>query len=283
MGKVFRILKGVVVTVFFLLIYGLWILCSKVANRIGLGYIGNHDGNIQTPVVFYENPETKRRVVFIGMIHIAESVYFSAVQQLIDLIESHGECQVLYEMVQPLSDEEKVSLSEKERIIFREMTAKIGSVKQLADLVGLQYQKDGLKYRSSWVNTDLRMYELVTAFAQRKRVVWGKSNFSLDDVSEAEAEKVIDFFLKHMVLINYLADLVGFFSPKVKDFNDLILGKRNDVAIQGIRRCIENEDVVTIWGAKHLPGIEKQLKAMGFQESERMWFTAYCVKNLGIF
>jgi hypothetical protein len=66
-----------------LLLYPLWRLFAWIINIIGAKEIRRTGKNIETPVIFYEHPETKRKIVFIATVHVAEPEYFTALQQLI--------------------------------------------------------------------------------------------------------------------------------------------------------------------------------------------------------
>ena len=79
-----------------LILYPFWRLFVLAVNLIGVKGIRNTNGNIETPVVFYENPETKRKVVFIATIHLAEAEYFAALQRLIESLAGY---EILFEGV----------------------------------------------------------------------------------------------------------------------------------------------------------------------------------------
>lgn len=276
-----------------LIIYPIWRMFVWIVNLVGIKGIRNINGNLETPVVFYEHPKTKRRVVFVATIHLAEAEYFVALQRLIDSLSESG-YQVLFEGVGALSPQEEQALTEKERGVARMFDHLFKSVRKIGEMMSLQHQKEGLTYDSSWINTDITMYSLIRLFARHDVSFLKEGLDSLlkkegdkeqsDDLSTDESEQMFFKWLINKLLSRFvpLVVIIGacsFFSRNRKLIKKFILDTRNEEAVRGINAHLTEGDVMTIWGAAHLKEIEKRLKQAGFREVRREWFTAYRVRD----
>lgn len=266
----------------FLAFYPLWFLFVKIVNFIGKKNIRSANGKIQTPVVFYEHPITKRIVVFVAMIHIGESEYYTTIQELINSLKGY---KILFEGTNSLSREEELALTPKEKEVADQFNAVFGLMKEFCELMSLQHQKEGLTYSTSWVNTDMKLYDLIQTFTQQD-ICLMKNSENIDGLFTAEKEFeqfitrwVINKILKNFVAIGVIFAINTLFSKNKRAVKRLILDARNEIAFKAIVEHLKDGDVVTIWGAAHLPGIEKYLKKFGFKEVQRKWFTAYKVRN----
>jgi hypothetical protein len=60
-----------------------------------------------------------------------------------------------------------------------------------------------------------------------------------------------------------------------------LLGDRNRVAIARLEEALQETDKRSIslfYGAAHMPGLERAIRAMGFQEVKRSWLTAWAIE-----
>lgn len=266
-----------------LILYPFWRLFAWTVNLVGVKGIRNTNGNIETPVVFYEHPETKRRIVFIATIHLAEAEYFVALQRLIESLSGY---KILFEGVGKLSPQEEQALTEKERGVARHFDYIFGIVRKIGEAMSLQYQKECLAYESSWVNTDMRMYNLIRLFAQHDVCLFKKEKDFDELFGDESAQLFTRWFVNKLfsrfVPVAVIIGVLSFFSRDKRLAKKFILETRNEEAIRGINVHLAEGDVVTIWGAAHLRGIEKRLKQVGFREVRCEWFTAYHVRDYGL-
>jgi hypothetical protein len=263
-----------------LILYPFWRLFVLAVNLIGVKGIRNTNGNIETPVVFYENPETKRKVVFIATIHLAEAEYFAALQRLIESLAGY---EILFEGVGELSSQEEQALTEKEHGVARQFDYIFGIMRKASAAMSLQHQKEGLAYHSDWINTDMRMYDLIRLFA-RQDIRLLKKEKDFDDLfSDESVQLLTKWFVNKLfgrfVPVAVIISVLFFFSRDMRLSKKFILEARNEEAVRGINAHLAEGDIVTIWGAAHLRGIEKRLKRAGFREIQREWFTAYHVRD----
>lgn len=272
-----------VILLFLLVTYPFWLLFVKVVNFIGVKNIRSIDGKLQIPVVFYEHPVTKRVVVFVAAIHIAEPTYYVAIQELIDSLKGYH---VLFEGTGKLSPQEEQSLTPKEKEIASQFDFIFDLTKMFGELMSLQYQKNGLTYPVSWINTDMRLYDLIRAFVQRDLYLvkrgWEVEDPFTEEFEQNIARWLIDKIFNRLVPVATILAVGTLFSRNMRGEKRLILDARNEIAFQGIDQYLKDGNIVTIWGAAHLPGIEKCLKKSGFREVRREWFTAYTVRNYSL-
>lgn len=268
-----------------LVIFPFWFLFAKMVNFVGVKGIRRVGSNLQTPVVFYEHPITKRVVVFMATIHVADPSYFAKLQSLIDALIGDG-YKVLFEGVGKLTPEEEQSLIEKEHSILKQFDYLFTLLRDVANVMSLQHQGKGLAYNSSWVNTDMRYRNLIRLFADRditfvKRVK-ETSIFSGDDdneITQPVTRWVFNIALLNILPIGAVLYVASWFSRNRRLATKVILDVRNDIAFQGIIDHAFQSNVVTIWGGAHLRGVEKRLKGAGFRMVRQEWFTAYSARK----
>lgn len=263
-----------------LILYPFWRLFVWVVNCIGVNGIRNTGRNLETPVIFYEHPETKKKIVFVATIHFAEPEYFARLQRLIESLSGYT---VLFEGVGRLSSEEEQFLTEKEREVARNFEYLWDGMRKIGDVMSLQSQRDGLAYNANWVNTDMRLCDVIRLFARYDvRIV--KKEKNLDDVLNDESARIFFRYVMNALLSRFastavILGILALFSRDKRLAKKFILDARNEVAVRGINEYLTSRDVATIWGAGHLRGIEKQLKQIGFREVRRKWFVAYRVRD----
>ena len=266
-----------------LILYPFWRVFARVVNLIGVKGIRNINGNISTPVVFYEHPDTKRRIVFIATVHLAEAEYFTALQRLIESLSGY---KILFEGVGKLSPEEEQALTQKERKVAEHFYYIFGMMRKIGEMMSLQHQKEGLAYDASWINTDMRLYDLIRLFAQHDirflKKERGFDDFFGDESAQLFTRWFINKLFSRFVPVAVLTSVFVFFSRNKRLAKRFILKARNEEAVHGINKHLAEGNVAAIWGAMHLRGIEKQLKRAGFREVRREWFTAYHLRNYGL-
>lgn len=268
-----------------LVIFPFWFLFTKIVNFVNIKGIRRIGGNLQTPVVFYEHPVTKRVVVFMATIHVADPSYFADLQRLIDTLTGDGYT-VLFEGVGKLTPEEEKSLTEKEQTILKQFDYLFCLLRDVASVMSLQHQGKGLAYSPSWVNTDMRYRNLIRLFADRditfvKKVretsIFGDDNDK--EISQLVTRWVFNKAFLNILPIGAILYIASFFSRNRRLATKVILDARNDIAFQGIVDHTSQGNVVTIWGGAHLRGIEKRLKTAGFRAVRQEWFTAYSARK----
>ena len=284
--KSLRILLVLVLIGLLLLVVSpLWFLFVRLTNLIGTNGPRRVNGKLQTPVIFYEHPVTKRIVVFVATIHLGEPEYFVELQKCIDSLVSGG-YKVLFEGVQKLTPEEEECLTDKERRVSRQLQVLFELVQEIGKLMSLQYQKSGLTYDTTWINTDVSQYDLIRLLVSQNVTLLkkekGVEELFNDEVGKLAVRWLVNKLFDQFIAFAVIAYVASLFLPNKRKLRRIILDNRNEVGLRGINECLSRSNVVTIWGAGHLRGIEKSLKGYGFREIRREWFTVYNIRSYGL-
>lgn len=254
-----------------------WVVFAKVARRFPTKAM-RHQGNaLQTPVVFYRHPETSREVVIVTTLHIGEIGYFPSLQEVIDSRQNHV---VLYEAIRRLRPEQAQTITSDEFAVAKTIDFDFTLRMAMMSSLGLvsQYHAGGLICRESWINTDMTMPELLKSFVQRE--IKPSKGGDLEWASSPLATWLFDAILHNYVPFTLTIKFVGLALPQWHRRKKIILGRRNEIAAAAIQQYVqEGRDVIAIWGADHLKGIERYILAAGFVAKRREWFDAYHSRN----
>lgn len=137
-------------------------------------------------------------------------------------------------------------------------STKIGGYAEVADFIGLLDQGRGLNYDPTWRRTDLTFAEISEALGAKRMDRMERDAAELADIKESgfstrTLRKVLVVVLSFMPILP----------------NRVILDRRNGIAVKHIEDSAN--DVCAIWGAAHLPGIERKLRANGWKRAEESW------------
>ena len=255
---------------------------------------------MQTAVVTYTRPDDWKRVVLVGTMHVADREYFEELNDLIDAEERDVDSTILYERVrkneEPLPDGDRSPAA----LLERAFGGLHGLYRYMAAATGRAMQMDVLCPRDSWINTDLTGREVARRSAETWVVQYLSMTGVLDRVAKiarpkggipkppqqpyfvASYQSEVSMRAMHLsVPLQALLLLL----PKQATPIHTILTERNEVAAEGIMKALTDSDnVVSIWGAAHLPGIGKLLKRHGFVLSRKhvKWFTCCRFRRYGL-
>lgn len=208
-------------------------------------------GNVEAATDTYV--KDGRTVTLVGVAHVASPTFWERTRALIAAKEDAG-YEVQYEAV-------KNDLGRK---------FKLGpDLDGLAKFVGLESQFTGITYnREDWVCTDIRLSELVGNLSPEKlaRVEEESAAFDITDPAYANYAKPLRWLMGYIHILDRLP--IKTFGLKRAD----VVDKRDKAAFAGIKNTTRN--VISIWGAAHLPGIGRHLLADGYHLAHREWVTA---------
>lgn len=218
-------------------------------NKFGQGATRNHKGDLQVASWNFIHPDNNRRFCIIGVAHLGEQDYWSDLQKRVMAGEQAG-FQIHYEMVRrgnqpaPLENNPLVLISEKLNLVS-------------------QYQ--GLILQPTWINTDMTVSELLDAAADRLRMqAWLDKNAKIDpDVITAPFAGFLRFVIRRLMVH------ISIFTAR--DIEKVVVDGRTDFAMNKMLPL--QQDVLTIWGAAHLPRMRKLLLANGFKQIGEEWHT----------
>lgn len=251
---------------------------------IGTSVGRTRKGLLQTPIRTYQHPATGRRIILVGVIHIGRIAYYREIQKLIDRV-SLDKFRILYEGVGKLDDEDVKKLPQDQRVIvnqMRSLSAMIQSVAMNLSDRDMVYQKQGLEYPKSWINTDLTVGQIAKHFAAADIGFLNDSKKKVDENVFTDIPSEVAGFIQSFIIgalrilpgIDVITRPFNWFSRQKRIRNHIILTMRDEVAAGGILEHVEHADVLSIWGAKHIPGIHKHLSVAGFEHLETIWIDA---------
>ncbi len=240
----------------------------------GFGNVRKRWGKLEFPLITLKHETTGRRVRLLGVIHFADASYWSTLQGVID---REGESVVLYERVLKPTQEEMDALTEKERAWYENVHLGHKTLRgQLQALLGLSFQGDGLTYPAHWINTDMSGGAFVKAMVGLEERFPGNPFMAILD-HEPEQAPFVRWMIQKIFSHISLSELRNFGAKSAyrRERDAIILDYRNFLGVNGILAHGKERDVVSIWGAAHLPGMLHLLKQLGFEEETREWFGAW--------
>lgn len=287
--KVLIVFLMLLVLPFWFLARFIWVLFAKIVDLVGIKELRREGNKIQTPIVYFEHPETQKSVIFIGMSHIAEKEYFSKVKYFAEKRKAYGD-QILYEYTDKLRDETVNTLGETAKELHKQTCAYSRLQEESANILGVEYQKNWIRpgiVAPDWVNNDISEWLLIILFEAQELSFWKNAVRAAENLPKDEKEKIRSRWLLDRLFAESAA---GFLAIKVycflfnifhrrQDALCIILDYRNKIAMRAIKRYLKDGNVVNIWGSAHLRGIGKMLEQEGFIEMKTEWITAYHVHD----
>lgn len=222
-------------------------------------------GKLEMPIITLREMKTGNYVRLIGVVHIAEAAYW---KKLSDLIDEYPHVAVLYEGISKVSEEEKLRFTDKELETWKQYADVGSAMKELSELMGLTFQKDGLAYPPHWIRTDMTGFDFVRSISAATEQ---KDTIVLAPRWTKEIAPLVHWMLRmaigHMPIISLL-----FGKRKSGDKKRaVIIGTRNFIGCEAISKYRNTGDVISIWGGGHLPGMVHLLTQMGYEVLDRKW------------
>lgn len=279
MAQLVHILILLTLPLWILLMFFWWIFV-KMVNFFGIAEVKNINGSLQTPVVFYEHPETGKTVLFIGMTHIADKKYFDKVAKIALGCEKNAGHKILYEHCK--SADSVRDFSKKELKIHNQILAYRHIHQKIADVMGLEYQTETSickKAPMSWMNNDLDERFFIWMLLQKQTCLLENLETKerlLEQMNESTVGWLGNKSLTEGAATFLISKWLCKCSLKRKRLLEVAINYRNQIAFSEIEKQLNaGYSVVNIWGAAHLPGIGKMLEKKGFKKIRQEWLTAY--------
>lgn len=220
----------------------------------------------------------------VGMVHLAKWWYFDKVCSLAKELEQKG-YRVLYEFLRVLP-EDLEKLNDKEKVLNREILAYRQLHRKIAGVLDLEYQFDtelGSRAPDSWVCNDMMGQEFFQKMIE-KNVPLAPEAEKIGELIDRADKQLVRWFMERILLdspaIFFLTKIIYKIFPKRREALEIVLDRRNEVAARKILEEVDaGNDVVSTWGAAHLPGIGKLLEANNFVRVKEEWFVAYYGQN----
>lgn len=265
------------------LVWCTWQVFKTVANRYGSSSVRQRNRVLETPIVSYRHQTSGRHVIMIGTVHVGDAQYYRILQSVIDRLTNFA---ILFEAVHPITEEELIALNEQERLAYQWAQEAFKFMRDAAELLSAQHQRTGLRYEPTWIQTDTTLREIVKKLATIKFVARART-FRSDDLFHNEETRplvqwLLNFILGNLPALSALTSPHRLLSRSRREFHRIIVTERDLIAATSITQHVEQGDVVSIWGAGHLPGIGRHLRARGFVEIDRIWVPAYTMRDIGL-
>ncbi len=204
------------------------------------------DGHLQLPVITLA--KKKRRVVLIGMMHIAPLVFFAEVSRRLFEYERAG-YQVLREAIDP---EPNLGSSDARRMHKRLMFKMAKLVRRLRDLK-IGSQTDRIPIQATWVSSDMATDQICREVP---------SLYNIDEMIRRIAR--FDYAIENPKRWVKQAVIEPILRGVEYEPHPVIVNRRDEIAATSIIRHAEHDNVATYWGAAHIPGISQRLLDAGF-------------------
>ena len=219
---------------------------------------------IQSPIVKLYNKELDRCVVLIGTCHIGKPEYFKTLTEKINDLEENN-YKILYERVMGESGNVKTEDDQ-----FNNLN---NAITNLCQLMNLQFQAEGLRYKESWINTDFTTAQLEKLLKVNNISVFSSSSMDLSKYNQNMLKWIIGKCFGLMPFMEKFDFIKSIFSKQYK----ILVSYRNEIAVEGIKKYIDKNNIVSIWGAGHIDGIIKLLEKEKFIIENKEWITYFNV------
>ncbi len=260
-----------------------------------------HRYELLTPIACYEHPETGRQVDLIGMIHLAQPDYFRRINRLLGQYDK-----ILFEMVGGEDVPELVRLlrepvtTEEDLERIREISEKVMKSQHLISRINGWFQ--------------MRVAQRAGLSDQSSLIDYGRANMVFADMTAEQYDAAMNrdpnavlksfkelFLMEGMPLGDQIIStyqmlfgaepaaqysMLAFCSypgPEGEDENSVIIAQRNAVCVSVLDRETVDPQVkrvAVLYGALHLPGIDRMLRERGYRLRAVRWMRALEVPEL---
>jgi hypothetical protein len=225
-------------------------------------FLQHRNGRLFVPILTLR--KGKRRVVIVGVIHLATSQFFERIQALLEEYEAKGYI-VLHEAI---ADSSSMARRSHSKSIYKKAMYKNDTLMDRFEGLGIMYQTRGIHVKSTWVNADQYSETL-----KRDR---------LPRITDDSILKSLDRGLSDVVSVVHNI-LLPLFDPEHQlNVSRDLLERRNEYAVEMVLRYTQYSSVITFWGAAHVSGIRAGLETFGYELEEAEWVEAVSRKDLPV-
>ncbi len=266
-----------------LLAIKLILFLAKIPFVMILSRIGNlsgrvRSGNLQTPVISYLHRQTGKTAIVIGVIHIGPKGYYSELQGILDEAELDGFA-VLYEKTGKLTTAQKTKLTAEECTLAKKIENMSMLTKNVQHLFGYVSQFKHITIKKSWINTDTTTMQVIQ---QLSAAGYTLSNYrsirelfskNISGKWQNRLRWLIRFMIREGVGHTMFKQLTlgHIFDRNKRIWQQIVIDQRNSIAVAGIISHNTKSNVVSLWGAGHLPGIDSLLQNSGYTRAAVEW------------
>lgn len=242
---------------------------------------GDRPGALETGIARLFDERTRTTVFLVGAVHVADHDYYQRIQDLLD-----GCDRVLFEGVghgksgSPPPDEEVARYDALFRLQLK-----------LKDLLGLEFQKDGLDYgHAFWKNADVDMESLSARMKEEgvglptdPPLIRGLLSLVMGMLDASKLAENPEF--RRQIKRQSAAALAtsdALFSGSMQSLGKVLIEWRNDAALAALDRELaagpDGRWIAIFYGAGHLPDMTKKLIGRGLEYQGTDWLRAWAVE-----
>lgn len=243
-------------------------------------YLRRQGRVIQAPQLVYSHLATGRRVTLIGMVHVAEPRFYDEVKVVVANCEANGAVVHAEGSGKTLAEEVLTGITEAEAEVIRELQRGELLKAHRLPLFGWADQNMAmLPYPDSWQFIDLSRLDVIRLTGTDVLMRTYRDLNNLMDWAETDTKK------PHLCRLSIAMGFRKYASNsrRVQKKLDLpehrvLVDQRNKVAMAAVHGSAQ--DVVLVWGTKHLPGMEEDLREHGFVRVDEFWRTVFQLPSL---
>ncbi len=265
-------------------------------------------GGLDIAITDYVHPDGGPTVSLVGVVHVADPLYFEAMQEELDRYDI-----VLYEGVKPAD----LSVVDWQSEAKDQLSSLSSFQRRLASWFGFDFQLDTLDYgRAHFRHADMTMEQFVEeggdkilplpAPAREHEDDDGRPRLGRDeeepertgrgvtDAVQGTLDQVLRFGeglldkpnpLRSMARRMFAETMgtadIGTSLEMIPGFAELILIRRNEVVMERLEETLTDAEgsIAIFYGAAHMPDLEERLEALGYERRGARWLRAWALRK----
>ncbi|MDX1957004.1 MAG: hypothetical protein SFU98_00430 [Leptospiraceae bacterium] len=242
---------------------------------------------LQTPVYYLTNKEKTINLKLIGIIHIADPIYYKAIQKIskeVDILYFEGvkmhnkQSSIFYpKEFSYLAQSNQINEQIKQELkLFNNTQSIVGRLFNLAN------QEEHLIPDKHWVNADISLEELMLIMST-KTINYSEIESSLSLELKSSPEFMNEKNNKRKFARSILKSTEELcYNEKLKPLREALIEERNRIAISLVKEKMNTTEILDLgilYGSAHLPHFLSSLKKDNFSIYYVEWLDAWSFKN----
>jgi hypothetical protein len=234
-------------------------------------YLRRQGRSLQTPQRVYTHPETGRRITLIGMVHVGEPRYFDQVKAVIAECEAAGA--VVHSEASPkhLTDDQLLKMTPEEAEVIQEFKRGSHLIKHQVPAFGWIDQTSAFwPWPETWQFIDLSRIDMIRMTGTEKLLRFIRRINDMMDWEDNDSKKPHMYRLSIATTFRLAASNSKRVQRRLEPpVHKVLVDHRNKVAMDAVHAT--TQDVVLVWGSKHLVGMEADLRDHGYVRVSETW------------
>lgn len=254
------------------------------------------DGQLQTAIAHFVRARDGASVDLIAVVHVGDQAYYDDLDNRMIIYDA-----VLYEMVGGPYNAEVEEAVPAEGSPLEGLTMLHGMIQTL---LKLEFQKDGIDYlRRNFIHADVDWEKFQALSEQRNQTLatWFERAMKLANSGnlpgipkdEKESQAMMASFMGSVIngdavalkrtLAPILSEAESLITRLEGDDGTILVTERNKVAFEVMHEQLRfgKRKLAVLYGAGHMPDLEKRLEKLGFHKEQTEWITAWDIHDDG--